>query len=198
MPEVKKPGDRCRTLRDGAPEEGWTLVRFEPASGNAVLEREGVRINVPRAEFDRLNFPGSDAVLSALRSEEDTDGIAAFASGDLGAVRSALLTAARAADHAFRGIQTTGDLMAAIETRAHGITRSIEILKLDVGRAEREYNRFVARTALEYDKKDSLLTRSRNLEDQLAAREHEENDLLPRWRALLEALVALDARLGNA
>jgi hypothetical protein len=198
----KIPGDRVRYVPAGGTEieDDWQLVRFEPETGNAVLERAGARVSVGRDNFLRYNFPGSDDVYFALRRIAPRDEAAATALGswannDLAAVRRSLKDLIARSAPAFAGIQTVSDLAKKLVEREETVDRALAILKLDIARAEREYARFSGRTALENDEKDNLLLRLRNFEDQYATKLFEKTNLIPAWQEMFRALSALEEKL---
>ena len=197
----KKPGDPARVRQEDSGktffENDWTIVRFEPNSGNAVLEKDSKRITVPRAEFEIFNFKGSDDLWQALTADykdgERERALAAWLGMDTFGVRRALVAYARTLDPSFAGVQTVADLAEKIRMREDAIKSSLSILRMDVARAEREYNRFEARTAFENDRKDALLTKVRNLQDQCDAKNYENDTLLPIWQKVLAALNGIEA-----
>ena len=109
----------------------------------------------------------------------------AWAKLDLRGVISALIRYARKLDPAFGGIQTTADLVEKIDETENICKRSMDLLRLEIKRALNEHERFAARTALEYDEKDSLLSRLRDLENKYATQAYRCESQLPAWRRLL-------------
>ena len=201
---AKQPGDAVRITRNGsdpAIEDGWVLVRFEPGSGNAVAEKDGKRVITERAAFDALNFPGSDELWEMLSAPElDAELLpvkAAWSKADLPGVVSALVKYARTLDPAFAGVQTASDMIEKAKEHEDSCQSSLEILRLDAARAKREYDQYPARTALENDHKDNLLTRWRNLDDQYAAHRYQCDRLIPAWRRTSSALKALTAFIST-
>ncbi len=200
----KIPGDRVRYLPpDGTEiENNWKLIRYEPDSGNAILERNATRVNVPRENFLLLNFPGSDDLYLCLQSSIARDPMAtsainAWKNNDLKTVKRNLTDIISRNAPAFLGIQTASDLSQKLVEREEAIDNSMRILKLDIGRAEQEYNRFEAKTNFERDKKDNLLMRLRNFQDQYATKLFEKNNLVPIWQELFRALSAIEFKLRN-
>jgi hypothetical protein len=204
MPDIKDkiPGDRIRYVAVGGQEieDDWQLVRFEPDSGNAILERNGARVSVPRENFLLFNFPGSDDVYFSLRRAAAHDpagaaALAAWSANDLKTVRRTIVDIIDRSASSFLGIQTASDFSKKLVERDEAVSRAISILKLDIGRAEREYNRFSGRTQMENDEKDNLLLRLRNYEDQYATKLFEKTNLIPVWQELFRALSALEVKL---
>ncbi len=197
--KAKQPGDPARVKRPGvnggAVENDWTLVRFEPRSGNAVAEKAGKRVIVPQAEFAALNFPGSDLLWNLVEAADLEECLAqaktAWLNADLPGVFSSLMKHAREMDPAFAGVQTLDDLVKKAQAEEDACRSSLEVLRIDVTRSEREYNQYLARTPLENDTKDNLLARWRSLEDQYAARKHQCEKLIPAWHRVAAALQAL-------
>jgi hypothetical protein len=204
MPEMREkiPGDRVRLLAPNAAEieDNWQLVRYEPDSGNAILEREGTRVNVTRENFLLLNFPGSDDLYACLRRTYARDpaaenAIKAWASNDLKTVRRDLIDIINRNATDFLGVQNASDFSKKLVEREEAVDRGISILKLEIGRSKQEYDRFDARTSFERDKKDNLLLRFRNFEDQYSTKLFEKNILFPVWQELFRALSALEYKL---
>jgi hypothetical protein len=200
----KIPSDRVRYLAPGATtiEDDWRLVRYEPDSGNAILERNGGRVNAARENFLLFNFPGSDDLYSCLRRAYARDPAAAKAmnawvSGDLKTVRRDLIDIIDRNAPDFLGIQTASDFSKKLVEREEAVDQAISILKLDIGRSKQEYDRFDARTSFEKDKKDNFLLRLRNFEDQYATKLFEKNSLIPVWQELFCALSALEYKLRS-
>jgi len=203
MPDVSRStagaeAVRVRRERAGEPEieDGWTLIRIEPESGNVVCEREEKRIVCRRDEFEKLNFPGSDDVWCFVADPNENDLKNArqnWAKLDLFAAASALLRHARTLDPAFAGIQTIGDLDKKINEINDVCRRGMDVLRLEIKRAKNEYDRFNAQNPLETDKKDSLLSRLRDLEDRYATCAYRHATLLPAWQRLCSGLAQLEA-----
>jgi hypothetical protein len=198
---AKKTGDLVRVLRqankEDAIENDWSFVRFEPDSGNLIAEKNGKRINCPRKEYDCLNFPGSGNVWQIASADPaDPDlakALAAWAKLDIPGVIRALLSHARTLDPGLIGIQTIADLTVKVREIRDACLSSIEILRLDMKRAEAEYNRAPIGTSLENDQKDNLLERWRSLQDRHAARVHLHDKMLPVICGLVAALQSLEA-----
>jgi hypothetical protein len=204
---VDKPaGTLVRVCRGNADtrrmECGWAIVRTEPDSGNVVCERNGERIICARQDFEKANFADSDAVwdtISKSQNDDDLkDALSKWTELDLRGLSLALLRYARRLDPSFAGVQTVTDLFKKISESEEACKRSMDLLRIETSRARAEYQRFPARTAMEYDKKDSLLSRVRELEDKYAAREYRFKELLPAWRRLASALKNIDAKFKNA
>jgi hypothetical protein len=198
----KIPGDRVRYLAPTAAEleDDWRLVRYEPDSGNAILERQGTRVNVTRKDFLLLNFPGSDDLYSCLRRTYARDPAAenalkAWINDDLKTVRRDLIDIINRNAPDFLGVQTASDFSKKLVEREENVEQAINILKLDIGRSRHEYDRFDARTSFENDEKDNLLLRFRNFEDQYSTKLFEKNILFPIWQELFRALSALEYKL---
>jgi hypothetical protein len=192
------PNDLAVVYRENgngpALEADWNVIRREP-TGAIVVEKDGTRKNILPVEFEKVNFPGSDAVvrtLSFLHADPAT--ITVFAAGDYATVRAYLVRRVRDTDPAFSGSDTATDLMGRLTLRISTVERSAEMLGRDLERANHEYNGFVVRLASENDRKDSLLARVRGLEDQLSTRKHELSVLVPEWQDALAALKALEGK----
>jgi hypothetical protein len=198
----KIPGDRVRYLPPGATamEDDWRLVRYEPDSGNAVLERQGTRVNAARDNFLLFNFPGSDDLYSCLRRTYARDpaaenALGAWTSGDLKTVRRDLIDIINRNAPDFLGVQNASDFSKKLVEREEAVDRGMSILKIEIGRSKQEYDRFDARTSFENDEKDNLLLRFRNFEDQYSTKLFEKNILFPIWQELFRALSALEYKL---
>jgi hypothetical protein len=200
-PSVNNNGNTVRVLaRDQEPsliESDWVLVRFEPDSGNLVAEKNGKRIVCPRTEYECLNFPGSDEVWHII-TENNTDpdlakACSLWAKLDLTGLTRALIAHTRTLDPAFRGVQTLSDLSEKIHELHGSCQGSMEVLRLEMKRAEAEYNRCPNRTSFESDQKDNLLEHWHNLQNRYAARLYQHEKLIPAWDRLIAALENLNA-----
>jgi hypothetical protein len=202
----KPAGTPVRVCRENAGtrrmECGWLVVRTEPDSGNIVCERNSERVICQRNDFEKINFPDSDTIWNIIaNAQKDADleeALKKWTDLDLYGLSLALLRYARRLDPIFAGVQTVSDLCGKIGESEDACKRSMDILRLDTSRARAEYERFPARTAIEYDKKDSLLSRVRDLENKYAARAYRYNEQLPAWRRLASALKYIDTSAKNA
>jgi len=177
-------------------ESGWSLVRFEPESGNAVCERGTAHVICPRREFEALNFPGSDEawnMISGASDDELQKAAAAWAELDLHGAAAALLHYARTLDPAFRGIQILADLDEKISKIDGVCQKTLDLLRVETKRKRDEYERKTAANASEIEKKDELLIEVRDLEDRYAAQAYRHDVQLPEWRRLAAAIRSLDA-----
>ncbi len=198
--DVKTPRRTVRLRRESdgqkSLEDGWSLVRFEPESGNAVCERDAVRVICPRREFEALNFPGSDAAWSFVANAAEDELIkarAAWAELDLHGAANALLRYAHELDPAFRGIQILPDLDEKIDKINGLCQKTLDLLRVETKRKHDEYERQTTRNASETERKDELLIDLRDLEDRYAAQAYRHDVQLPEWRRLAEAVRSLEA-----
>ena len=200
----KIPGDRVRSLAPGGAtiDDDWQLIRYEPDSGNAVLERGGKRVNAPRENFLLFNFPGSDDLYCCLRRLSSRDPAAenalkAWTASDLKTVRRDLIDIVGRSAPSFLGVQTASDFSKKLVEREEAVDQAMSILKLEIKRSKQEYDRLDARTSFENDKKDNLLLRFRNFDDQYATKCFEKTNLIPAWQELFRALSALEYKLRS-
>jgi hypothetical protein len=189
---------RVRRERNGSPqiESGWSLIRVEPESGNTVCQLGRQRIVSLRREFELLNFPGSDDLWGILSDEKGDELIkvkTSWAKLDLPGAVGGLLKYARTLDPELSGVQTVADIVQKLNEIESVCKRSMDLLRLEIKRAQSEYDRFVAQTALEYDKKDSLLARVREAENKYAARAYRYETQLPAWRRLVAVVQSMGA-----
>jgi hypothetical protein len=198
--DVKTPRRAVRIRRESAGgkslEAGWSLVRFEPESGNAVCERGAVRVICPRREFEALNFPGSDAAWSMIADASDGELMkagAAWAELDLHGTATALLRYARELDPAFRSIQILSDLDAKIIKIDEVCQKTLDLLRVETKRKRDEYERQTAANASGAEEKDELLIEVRDLEDRYAAQAYRHDVQLPEWRRLALTISNLEA-----
>jgi hypothetical protein len=196
---VKPNGSPVRVGRGSAGarelECGWSLIRVEPESGNVICGRGRGRVNCPRREFELLNFPGSDDMWNIIADHKDDDlrkAKEAWTELDLLGVVSALIHYVRKLDPAFSGVQTIADLTEKIREIESVCKRSMDLLRLEIKRTQKEYDRFAARTELGRDKKDDLLARVSDLENEYAARAYRYETQLPAWRRLASAIQSTD------
>ncbi len=197
---AKKPGDQVRVRRkDGETfllENDWTFVRFEPDSGNMVAEKGGKRVICARGECLLLNFPASDTLWSLIVSEPEDDNLRAaeqaWAKLDLPKAVSCLLAYGRTLDPSFRGIQTGGDFASKTRSLAESCESALTLLKMEMKRAETEYNRCPVGTAFDNDRKDELLDAWRDLQAKYAAKAYCRDRLLPACRDLIACLKGIE------
>ena len=197
------PGDAVRYAPprpDGtaALEDGWRLVRFEPSSGNAVVEKDGTRANVVRDEFERLNFPENAVVVTAIDALAEptrSDALAAYARNELTRVRTLLLKDCIELDPAFSGIQTPSDLRTKLTERNEEIVNRLQIFKKKTEETERRYN-LVARTAKNDDERDGALMEVETAKNQLDTETHKQS-ILTVCESRLAALEALEHELAR-
>jgi hypothetical protein len=168
-------------------ESGWSLVRFEPESGNAVCERGTAHVICPRREFEAWNM------ISGASDDELQKAAAAWAELDLHGAAAALLHYARELDPAFRGIQILADLDEKISKIDGVCQKTLDLLRVETKRKRDEYERKTAANASEIEKKDELLIEVRDLEDRYAAQAYRHDVQLPEWRRLAAAIRSLDA-----
>jgi hypothetical protein len=200
---TQEPGDAVRYAPqrpDGTAtlEDGWHLVRFEPSSGNAVIEKEGTRANVVRDEFERLNFPGNADVVAAIGALAEPirgEAITAYASADLARVRTHLLRDCAELDPSFAGIQTTSDLRATLHERNGEIISRLQVFKKKKDDTERRYN-IVTRTTTSDDERDGALMALESASNQLDTETHR-HSILTACSSRLRALEALENELAR-
>jgi len=197
---AKIPLRQVRIIRDATGgrmiEPGWSLVRLEPESGNAVCERGGKRVVCPQREFEALNFPGSDEAWSFIAGAADDElkkAGAAWAELDLHGAASALLHYARELDPAFRGIQIISDMEEKIGKIDDLCKKTLDLLRVETKRKRDEYERQTASNLSAIDKKDETLLDLRDLEDRYAAQAYRHDVQLPEWRRLASAIRSFDA-----
>jgi hypothetical protein len=201
---AKRPGDRVRLLRgageDAAIEDDWLLIRFEPDSGNLVAEKDGKRITRPRDEYEKLNFPGSDDIWEILSGNDEEDlnkAKSAWAGLDLAKTSSGLLGYGRTLDSAFAGCQTAADFQAKVRSLADSCASAVNLLRIELKRAEAEYDRCPTGTSFENDRKDHLLSRLRDVQERYSTRLYGRDTLLPAWRRVADCLESLKAAQEN-
>jgi len=198
---AKKPGDPVRVRRKAggtaAIEDGWRFVRFEPDSGNLVAEKDGKRVVCARGECEKLNYPGSGEMWELLCSQPDDENLreagCAWAELDLSKTASRLLEYGRALDPSFASCQTAIDFSGKVRALAESCDSSIAVLRMDMKRAEAEYNRCPVGTAFDNDRKDDLLDRWRDLQARYAAKAYCRDKLIPACCRVSACLESLDA-----
>ena len=190
---------RIARERDGAKEleDGWTLVRLEADSGNAVCERNGMRVNCDRREFELLNFPGSDDIWMMISDPTDDDDLQkvrrAWVELDLRSVATAVLRHVSRLDPALCGIQTIADLDEKVGEIEAICKRSMDIARIEVKRAQSEYERCPTGTTFDRDKKEFLLERVHDRENRYTALVYRAETQLPVWKKLVFALKNIDS-----
>jgi hypothetical protein len=196
---AKKSGDPILVRRKAgaiaAIEADWQFVRFEPDSGNLVAEKEGKRIVCSRDECEALNFPGSSEIWELLCSEPDDENLQeagrAWAELDLPKTASCLLEYGRGLDPSLASCQTSADFTDKARSLASSCENAHAVLRMDMKRAEAEYNRCPVGTAFENDQKDDLLDRWRELQARYATKAHCLDKLVPVCSRLADCLKAL-------
>jgi hypothetical protein len=194
---AKNVGDLTRIITgQGTIEHDWKLVRFEPETGNAICEKDNKRVSCRRGDFEILNFPCSDALWETIqkdKSESDdlVSALRAWEKLDLSGLRRHFLHYAASLDPSLNGTATFDDLKRLTKQISDRCRRGLELLKIDVKKAEREYSAFPARTALEYDAKDNLLAHWRDMENKYAAKKYRAECLIPALCRLSDALACL-------
>lgn len=191
---AKKIGGKARALRANENSQSeidcdWTIVRFEPNSGNAVLEKDGKRIISLPDEFSTLNFSGSDQLWSLLENAEDElleQAKAHWTKLDLARTYSALIQYARTLDPAFSGTQTLGDLEAKIEEIENKNQSSLELLEIECRRAQKEHE-----TAGTPAEESALLAKWNEAESRIASHRYHRNHLFPSWHKVTAVLGSL-------
>jgi|GEM_PF-2548452 hypothetical protein len=185
--------------RDGAKEleDGWTLVRLEADSGNVVCERNGTRVNCGRREFELLNFPGSNDIWAAISDPRNDDDLQkakrSWVEFDLRGVVAALIRHASRLDPAFGGIQTIADMDEKVREIEAICKRSMDIARIEVKRAQNEYERCPLKTTFDRDRKENLLDCVRDRENRYAALAYRYETQLPIWQKLVSAIKNIDA-----
>ena len=177
---------------------GWSLVRIEPESGNAICARAERRLVCPRREFELLNFPGSDEAWSVIINDPDRElkkAGQAWAALDLRGAISSLIRYASRLDPAFNGVQIPSDLTEKIDAINNICKKTTDLLRVEVGRKRDEYERQVAQNGSRTEKNDNLLSELRDLEDRYATQAYRLNTQLPAWRRLDAAIHGMDAAL---
>jgi hypothetical protein len=195
---AKKIGDKARALRakNSGPNEidcDWTIIRFEPNSGNVVMEKSGKRIVSLPAEFFALNFPGSDGLWTLLESAEDellAKTKSAWSKPDISAAYSSLIQYARTLDLAFFGTQTLSDLKAKIEEIENKNRSSLELLEIERRRAQKEHDSIGPRTR-DNAQKSALFAKWQEAESRIASHHYHRDRLFPLWRQTAAALGSL-------
>ncbi len=203
--DAKKPGDLIRVIRrekgSAAIEGGWALIRFEPESGNAIAEKDGKRISSPRKEFEKLNFSGSNGLWEIIGEDPGDPDLEeaekAWAALDLAGAKKALMRRVRGLDPGLSGVQTLSDFSAKVRAMRDSCLSSMELLRIEIKRAEAEYNRAPVGTAFLNDQKDTLLGRLRGLEDRYAARAHLRDKIMPILCAFSDALRGLEEAMRS-
>jgi hypothetical protein len=190
MPDsaAKKTGDPVRVLRktEGEPaiEDDWLFVRFEPDSGDLIAEKDGKRIVCPREEFENLNFPGSSGLWETVSENGDEEALnearRAWASLDLAKTASCLLKYCRTVDPAFTGCQTAAEFAAKARSSADSCANALVLLRIELKRAEAEYNRCPNETSFQNDQKDTT-------------RLYCHDKLVPAWCHLAACLESIEA-----
>jgi hypothetical protein len=177
---------------------GWSLIRIEPESGNAICERAERRIICPRREFELLNFPGSDEAWDVIINEPDDElkkAGRAWAALDLRGAVSSLIRYASRLDPAFNGVQIPSDLTERIDVIDKICKKTTDLLRVEAGRKRDEYERRIAQNGSATGKNDDLLSELRDLEDRYATQAYRLNTQLPAWRRLDAAIHSMDAVL---
>jgi hypothetical protein len=196
---AKQPGDpvllRRKSGDSSTIEEDWRFVRFEPDSGDLIAEKEGKRVVCSRGECEALNFPGSGDVWQLICSEPDDQNLqgarCAWAELNLSKLVTCLLRHGRALDPALESCQTPTEFAEKVNAIAEVCENSLALLRLELKRAEAEYNRCPTETSFQNDQKDDLLDRWRGLQDRFAARAYRRNKLIPAWQRLAACLEAV-------
>lgn len=194
-----KPGDFILALRSTDQgqviEADWRLVRFEPSSGNAVIEKGSAHAILPKELLERFNFPESPEVLAAINAlpeAKQATAMAAFVRGDFLTVKNTLFNEFIELDPAFAGVVTINDLRDKFLLRQEELNQRVAIMEKKFEDVKMAYDNAV-RSGHQLDEMDNRLMMMENIQNQLETEQFRAAKI-PEWITLLKSIEALDAQ----